>query len=143
VKVTLLLCDFVEAADGKLFILGGGWSLKGFGTPMAVAALIEVPWVEANRQHRWKLSLVDGDGHAVQAPGPLGDPVGIEAGGPFEVGRPPGIPEGTALNLPLAINVGPLPLPTGRYTWRFEIDGQGEEDWHIDFTAVAGPPQYP
>ena len=42
----------------------------------------------------------------------------------FEVGRPAGIKPGTPLELPLAVNSGPLPLePGGRYEWRLSIDG--------------------
>jgi hypothetical protein len=29
VKVTMLLCDSAQVADGKLFILGAGWSMIG------------------------------------------------------------------------------------------------------------------
>jgi hypothetical protein len=65
--------------------------------------------------------------------------VPVEAAGAFEVGRPPGIPEGTALNVPIAINAGPVPVPPGRNTWRFEIDGKLEAD--IAFTAMPGPAQ--
>ena len=48
----------------------------------------------------------------------------------FEVGRPAGIKPGTPLELPLAVNSGPLPLePGGRYEWRLSIDGESDEDW--------------
>jgi len=41
-KVTMLLCDAVQVADGKLYILGGGWSIIGRPGPSAVAVKIEV-----------------------------------------------------------------------------------------------------
>ena len=54
----------------------------------------------------------------------------------FEVGRPAGIKPGTPLELPLAVNSGPLPLePGGRYEWRLSIDGEGDEDWRLAFSV--------
>ena len=47
---------------------------------------------------------------------------------------------GTGLGLPLAINLGPLPLPPGgRYEWRFEIGGQSDEDWRLPFSTRPEP----
>ena len=67
-------------------------------------------------------------------------PVVIE--GAFEVGRPPGIKPGVPIDVPLAINVGALPLaPGGRYEWRLSIDGESHEDWRLAFsTRPAGEP---
>lgn len=57
-------------------------------------------------------------------------------GGDFEVGRPPGLTPGSDIDLPLAVNVGPLPLPPGaRYTWRLQIDGETQEHWQLSFTV--------
>ena len=43
-KVTLLLADFVQLADGKLTVVGGGWSLIGPNpSPFGIAILIHVP----------------------------------------------------------------------------------------------------
>lgn len=135
-RVTMLLADAAQVANGKLYLLGGGWSITGPQVPpMAVALKIDVPWNEANRRHSWKLSLVDGDGQAVQVPGPEG-PQEVFAGGEFEVGRPPGLAEGSDIDLPLAVNMGPLPLPAGnRYAWRLWIDDDTHADWVRPFTV--------
>ena len=38
-KATLLLADAAQAAEGKLYVLGGGWSVTGPGpAPMANSA---------------------------------------------------------------------------------------------------------
>ena len=43
-KVTMLLADAAQAVNGKLYILGGGWSVAGPDpTPMAIALKMEVP----------------------------------------------------------------------------------------------------
>lgn len=138
-KVTLLLCDFAQAAEGKLYIAGGGWSVRGPGSPMAVAIRIEVPWIEANRPHTWALSLLTADGEPVVVDTPMGpQPVHVEQ--PFEVGRPAGLREGTPLDLNLAINFGPIPLPSDqRYEFRLHIDGATQPDWHVSFLTAAPP----
>lgn len=137
-RVTMLLCDFAQAAEGKLYVMGGGWSIRGEMAPMALAIKIDVPWSDTNRAHTWRLSLVDADGSPVQVESAEGMRP-IEVGDVFEVGRPPGLPEGTPIDLPLAINIAPVPLPPGaRYTWRLEIDDRTEETWQVSFLTRAG-----
>lgn len=135
-KVTFLLADSAQAVNGKLYILGGGWSVTGPQPgPSALALKIEVPWNEANRKHEWRATLEDQDGTAVTVPTPAGDQP-VEVGGEFEVGRPPGVIEGTPLDLPIAVNIGPLPLqPGGRYCWRLQIDDETRSDWSVGFTV--------
>jgi hypothetical protein len=106
----MLLADAAHAIGGKLYILGGGWSVTGPNpTPSAIAIKIEVPWDEANTRHELVLELVDEDGKPVMAPTPTGSkPAHVEAD--FEVGCPPGIKPGTPLGVAMAINIRPLPL---------------------------------
>jgi len=139
----MLLADSAQSVNGKLYILGGGWSLMGPElAPMAIAMLIEVPWDRANRRHTLKLSLVDEDGQPVKLPTPIGDQV-LELTAEFEVGRPPGLKPGTPLAFPFAVNLGPLPLPLGRgYVWVCSINGETKDDWRLPFAtrpAEVGP----
>jgi hypothetical protein len=138
-RVTMLLADAAHVADGKLYILGGGWSVTGPPGPSAVAIYVEVPWDMTNRQLEWSLELVDSDGYPVLAGGPEGNgqPIGVKAA--FEVGRPPGTPHGASIGFPLALNFPPLPLqPAKRYEWRFTIAGESREDWRLAFTTRPG-----
>jgi hypothetical protein len=142
-KVTMMLCDSAQAVNGKLYILGGGWNLTGpEPTPSALAFQIDVPWDEANRQHRLRLSLVTDDGQPVQIAGPNGEqPVMIDAG--FEVGRPVGHRAGTPLSVVMGINIGPLPLrPNGRYEWRCFIDDETDDDWRLGFSTRPAAPAH-
>jgi hypothetical protein len=139
-KVTLLLADAAQAVGGKLYILGGGWSIIGPDpTPMAIAIKIEVPWTEANISHKLRLALFDEDGHAVRVPTPTGEqPFEIHI--PFEVGRPVGVRTGTPLDLPLAINLAPLPLrPNSRYVWRCFINDTTLDEWQVSFSTRPLP----
>ena len=136
----MLLCDAAQVADGKLYILGGGWSVTGpEPAPSAIAIKIEVDWHEAAEEHHWELFLVDADGREVTVETPQG-PQMIEIRGDFEVGRPDGVPAGSPIDLPLAINLGPLPLaPASRYTWRLTVDGETNEAWSLGFTTRPAP----
>jgi hypothetical protein len=138
-KVTMLLADAAEAVNGKLYILGGGWSVAGpEAVQSAIALKIEVPWDQANRRHSIVLSLQNADGHPVVLPTPDGERP-VEIRGDFEVGRPAGLTPGTPLDAAVAINLGRIPLPPGqRYVWRLTIDGQSFEDWHVAFSTRAG-----
>lgn len=140
-KVTMMLADAAQAAEGKLNVLGGGWSITGpQPCPSAIALLIEVPWDRCNAEHKFRLELVDSDGNPVFVPTPTGDAPQVIEGG-FEVGRPPGVKPGTPMSVPLAINMGPQPIPPGgRYEWRLTVDGEAREDWTLPFSTrpVAG-----
>jgi hypothetical protein len=136
VNVTLLLADSAQEVGGKLYILGGGWSLTGPEVgPMALAIKIDVPWSAANQKHTIEIKLLSEDG----APPPMKTEDGIAPGearfgGSFEVGRPPGLPPGTDLDTVLAIQLGPLPLVPGHgYVWQVEINGHMEEHWRQPF----------
>lgn len=139
-KVTLLLADAAEAVNGKLYVLGGGWSVTGpEPAPMAIAMKIEVPWDQGNDVHGLELRLVDADGQPVLVAGSEGEtPVVLDA--QFETGRPPGLKPGTPLDFALAVTIPPLPLQPGlRYEWRLSIDGAEDEEWRVAFsTRPAG-----
>ena len=133
--VTMLLCDAAQEASGKLFILGGGWSVvraPNVPVPMTLAIRVSVPWDETNRKHRIHAELVDEDGNRVTpagAPGPIG------ADGEFEVGRPAGMKPGTPLDAPLVMNFGFLILGPGGYAWVLHLDG--EEAARASFRVLA------
>ena len=101
----MMLADAAQVSDGKLYILGGGWSVTGPPTPSAIALLVEVPWDQTNRRLEWRLELVDCDGYPVMTPDGEGGENPIVMGGEFEVGRPPGTPHGSPIGLPLALNL--------------------------------------
>ena len=137
VKVTMLLSDAAQTAGGKLYVLGGGWSVCPSPTPpMALAIKIDVPWDEANRRHACRIELVDADDQPVMAPMDDGEqPVVIMAD--FEVGRPAGVRPGTDIDLTLAINIGAgLPLAHAEtYVWRVVIDGATDPGWRVVFNT--------
>lgn len=137
-RAQVLLCDYAQVADGKLFITGGGISrITGLGLPpgFTVAALIQIPWNETNRPVPFTLDLVDQDSQ------PVTDPMGLEirVSGNIEVGRPPGLEQGIPIEHPMAITASGIPLPPGRYTWRLYLDEQTREEWQQAFTMLPTP----
>jgi hypothetical protein len=62
----------------------------------------------------------------------------------FEVGRPAGLAPGTPIDLTLAMNIGPLPIPPGgRYEWRLTIDDETQDEWRTTFTKLKAMPEQP
>src|SRR3989442_625672 len=84
-KVTMMLADAAQAVNGKLYIMGGGWSVMGpEPTPYAIALKVEVPWDETNKRHTLVLRLLDDDGRPVRVAAPNGDPIALEIPADFE-----------------------------------------------------------
>lgn len=121
-KTTMLLCDYAEAIDGKLYIMGGGWlSCPPGPRNLSIALRLLVPWDETNRRHQLDLMLQDDSGNTVE----LGEPRReVKQTGNFEVGRPPGVPAGSEIPFTVVFNFLGLPLEAERgYRWQLEIDG--------------------
>ena len=140
-KITLLLADFARVANGKLDVIGGGWSMMSAQGPFGffVAALFQIPRDQTNTKHTFRLELLDADGQGVPTP----DGGTIRAEGEFEAGRPAGLHPGTPVDAPLVVPFGPLELEDGRYEIRLTIDGETKEDWFVAFTVrqAAAPAQ--
>jgi hypothetical protein len=135
-RVTMLLADHAVVAEGKLYVNGGGWSIRPAGpTQMFLALKFDVPWDLAGRPIEVELRLVDEDGHLVAQRTPQGDqPVLVNAR--LEVQRPPGLTPGAPIDAAMAIGVPPFGLPPGRrYSWRLSVDGHQREDWVIEFAT--------
>jgi hypothetical protein len=132
----LILCDaaVADSATGKVHMLGAGWSTIMSPTPPhAVAVLMKVPWDRANIRLPLRLELFGPDGNSIQIKTPDGG-VPILGQGAVEVGRPPGIAHGSALDASFVLNIGPLPLSPGRYEWRLTL---AELELPAPFTVLA------
>jgi hypothetical protein len=139
-RVTMMLADHAQVADGKLFVSGGGWSLCGPGpVACAVVLLFHVPWQQTNEKISFSLRLLDEDGTPVSQPGPEGGQE-VQAGGQFEAGRPAGLTPGTEINVPIAFNTVLQLPPAARFTWVMEINGETDEAWQLSFATREGQP---
>lgn len=117
----VLLCDYAEAINGKLYIMGGGWTVCPPGPHMmAVVVRVNVPWAETNAKHKLAVFLQDDNGNQVAFGEP---PKPVIQTGDFEVGRPPGVPTGSDIAFTHVFGFVGLPLePDTAYRWQLEID---------------------
>jgi Family of unknown function (DUF6941) len=135
-RATMLLADAAQVADGKLYILGAGWSVCGPGpAPMALAVKLEVPPSEARRKHTWSIVLLNDDGEPVLLFGPDGQKSTVAIHGEIErVRGSESVPEDETAHLAFAVNMVALPLEPGtQYVWQLSIDNKSRKDWQVAF----------
>jgi len=138
IRVTAILANYAEVAEGSLYLAGGGWSVIAQETvSFAVALIIDLPWNRSSLpvQYALLLRLVNLDGDPVGVQAPTGEEltlleriVTVDAG---QAGA------GQRMRLPIAINSPPLPIPPGTYEWRVWIDDVSEPDWSTEFVVAA------
>jgi hypothetical protein len=127
----MLLCDYAEELNGKLYVMGGGWSRNftpGQPSNMALAIKLTIPWNEANRPYDINVRLVDHNHE--QVTNDEGNDIGIL--GKVEVGRPPGLRPGSDLGSALALTFTGLVLEPGAYVWELLIDNKVLESTTFD-----------
>ena len=135
-EATLLLCDYAQTFDGKLYIMGGGWNRIPANAPIsvAVAVLLHVPWDQTNRPTTVIVTLVNEDGQAVMAT----EDQPLRMGGQLEVGRPAGSRAGSTFNIPLTFTLPALMLPAGGYRWEVTADGEQIQTARFDVISEDG-----
>lgn len=131
----LILCDYAEQINGKINLIGGGFNRISYTKPgldFSVAGVVYIPWNESNQKKKFRLYLVNQDGHQVSQ----GDQkVPVEINSLIEAGRPPGIAQGVELDFPFAFRFTNLELPEGRFTWHLEVDENLVS--HVSFDVIV------
>jgi hypothetical protein len=132
-RVTMMLADHAQVADGKLFISGGGWSACGPGpSPCALAVIFHVPWEEADTKVSFSLRLIDEDGRPVVQQSAQ-DARPMQVNGQFDARRPEEMTPGSELNVPVTFNTVLHVPPGSRYSWVCDVDGYAGESWRVPF----------
>jgi hypothetical protein len=142
IEATMLLCDFAEAVNGKLYIVGGGWSMLTKVRPtanMSLAVKLSVPWSRANERMHVEAALITDQGEPVTVVADDGEDRPILAGGDIELGRPPGLRHGTPLDATFAMNFEGLNLEAGGYVWELRVGSDVAA--HVPFQVVV--PTFP
>ena len=113
----LILADAVQAVNGKIYMLGGGWTTLHATMPtthpLGIALGFRVPWLETNQVHRLEIKMMDADG------APVIPPIQAE----LEMGRPPGL-RGADQTAVVAVNAPVQFTKTGRYEVQVAVEGQ-------------------
>jgi hypothetical protein len=79
-----------------------------------VAVGINVPWNLTNRKLTLSVDVLDADAGSVAQ----------LAGGEFEVGRPPGLRQGTSQRFQMVVPAQPQFAAAGRYVIQCSVDGE-------------------
>ena len=124
----LIIADAAQEVGGKLYLLGGGWTLhhaRGYPSALGfgLAIGILVPWAETNRKHKFTFAIRESEGAEV-----------ARGEGSFEAGREVGITVGMVQRVIAALS-GQLLLPSaGTYEVVATVSG---EERRITFEALA------
>jgi hypothetical protein len=125
----VVLADAAQAVNGKLYILGGGWSVyrcATFPSPIQIAIAMSVTFTANEAGMRVPLSIVIAD--------EAGVPIVPEMKGQIEAGQPlPDLPKGVTHRLPFAANMGILIPRAGRYTIMVRV---GSSSTPVGFDAI-------
>jgi len=118
-KITILLADAAQISDGKLNMLGAGWStIKTPTGPICVVIHAQIPWGLTNNKMAWSLDLLDADRRPVM----LNESQGlVHLEGFVESGRPAGMEPGSSIYVPFVFPFLGMPLEPGKYAWHFKI----------------------
>jgi len=125
----LILADYAEAVNGKLYLMGGAWDRIGVrdaGQPMrfGVAVGVLVPWTATNQNHVLRLTLEDMDGTEH----------GVVVESTFVTGRPPELRPGSNQRVLLAVNTLMPPPAPAEYALVASVDG--DERRRVVFTVI-------
>lgn len=128
----LILADAAQVAEGKLYLLGGGWDRMAVNTLPAVQTVgiavgVIVPWNETNAPHTLTLTVEDEDGGAVLQP--------VEVR--LEVGRPVGLPAGADQRITVAFNAHLGLAKLGGYVVATALENGTQR--RLRFGVTAGP----
>ena len=124
----LLPANHVEAINGLLYMVGGGWTdshrqIRGNVVPsthFGIGISVRVPWNETNQPHTFVLEVQNDDATVTVA----------RAEGEINVGRPPQLPPGSTQHAVLAVNIDTVfPAPGGYRIVASIDDGKDTATW--------------
>lgn len=128
----LILADYAQTVQNKLYLQGGGWTNFTVNTDLPVvqnvgiATSVVVPWNETNQEANLQVQVQSEDGEFVG-----------ELKGSFKVGRPPDHPPGQDQRTQIAANIPLTIKKLGTYVIIASLEGQ--EQRRITFNAIEGP----
>lgn len=128
----LILADFAEVINNKLYLQGGGWDKLTVNTgfplnrQLGIAASIRVPWNETNQEAALRIEVLTQDATSL-----------AKMEGKFKVGRPPDHPPGEDQRAQIAATVGIEIKSEGIYVVVAHLGDQ--EEARVHFSVVPGP----
>ncbi|MGE0540596.1 MAG: hypothetical protein AB7R89_10485 [Dehalococcoidia bacterium] len=128
----LILADAAQVAEGKLYLLGGGWDRMAINVLPAVQTVgiavgVIVPWNETNTTHTLRLTIEDEDGATIL------QPVDVQ----LEIGRPAGLTAGSDQRITVAFNAHLGLSKLGGYAITAELETGAQK--RLRFGVTPGP----
>jgi len=130
-----ILCDAVQAAGGKLHLVGGGWDnlfVSKFPArhhTLGIGLRVRIPWGSLDDIAEVHVDLIDEDGKSILPSGPLHHQV--------KARRNPAMEEGTDLGVVRAFTFNNLEFPRpGQYAFVLTI---GDSVHRLGFTVRQRP----
>lgn len=148
-EVDAILCNHAEAAEGRLFLNGGGINIAWVMPQpphminVSVAGIIQVPWTATNQNHRLVVKMLDADSHVVVPWLPPGAPdvPPVEVAMDINLGRPPILPVGDPQTHPFTVGIQVPLAELGLYTFLVELDGTEMTRLPLRVMPQPQPPQ--
>lgn len=126
-----ILCDAVQAAGGKLHLVGGGWDnlfVSKFPArhhTLGIGLRVRIPWTSSESDIELEVDLIDEDGQSVLPAGPVQHRIRAK--------RNPALGEGTDLGVVRAFTFNNLEFPRpGPYSFAITM---GESVHRLGFTV--------
>ena len=125
---TLMLADWAETINGKLYVQGGGWDrwmlVPDRPVEFAIAASVLTPWSLANQEHELAVAIESEDGAVIAS----------LLAGSFTVGRPPNARPGQLFRSPITARVAMPKMTAGAYRVVMNVAGAASKS--VVFYAV-------
>jgi len=132
-----LLADSAQVSDGKLHMLGGGWTHTQVGGTVRRLRNDRNPVAPGSDWHTLRLELLDGDGNPVCLPSEDGEAIAFDLP-KYRAVIGTHVKPGSSLSWPFAVNIGPgMPLEPGTlYEWRITINDESKAGWTLPFSTM-------
>ncbi|MCH8993649.1 MAG: hypothetical protein IH959_01610 [Chloroflexi bacterium] len=128
----VILCDYAQMADGKLFLQGGGWERLTVNDDfpskriVGIATSILIPWAETNQPTNLEIEVQTEDAQTL-----------AKINAQLKVGRPPDHPPGMPVRATVAANLGLTFKTAGSYVIIARLEEQVMK--RTTFYVIPGP----
>lgn len=150
ISVALMLASVAQVQEGRLIVIGGGWSVRDPEPAggAAIGVMLYLPRTMLGKTISTRLALegIEGEEVPVVPLGedgePLGEPAGLEVHGDFEVTGLEDPSLTTPLVMPLAVTLPLFDLPPGReFRWQLYLDEETRPEWAVGFRTTPPAPK--
>jgi hypothetical protein len=130
VEIRPIIADYVQVSNGKLTVVGGGWSRMSVPGPLGIGGIVQVPPPMHDTDINVRVELCDADGASVSPANQDDNPIFF--GFPLNL-TPSEEDANETFHVPFAFNIPMLLIPSGDYVWRVSANGVSRDHWRLPF----------